>query len=381
MGPGTPKRRGWRQLIGIAAGVATMSACAGIASAGGGGVVPPSPELKDFQCIETCAGPKAATWGSRIAFVGSDLHAITSVEFPSVNGGRLEPVAVSGTSSQIEARVPQGANSGTVVLTGSGTTLRTAEPLEIVGREQIPAGGDFKLSSAEAAPRKTYYDGRRPPSVSYIFRGGAPTDVRVEVINRVTKEVVASFVDPAAEPNAQNVATWDGTTLGGRPAKNGEYRFRIGNAAGGTAATTADARFGFYQYRFPINARHTFGDGYGAGRNHQGQDVFARCGTPLYAARGGRVQWNKVHASAGNYVVIDLKGTAVDHMYAHLQTRSPLAEGARVRTGQMIGRVGDTGNASGCHLHFEIWSAPGWYEGGDALPSVANSLRRWDRWS
>ena len=201
------------------------------------------------------------------------------------------------------------------------------------------------------------------------------------MINRETRETVATFVDPAAEPNAQNVATWDGITAAGTPAPNGGYRFRIGNAAGGTAETTADARFGFYQYRFPLAARHTFGDGFGAGRNHQGQDVFAKCGAPMYAARGGRVQWNKVHRSAGNYVVVDLKGTGADHMYAHLESRSPLAEGARVRTGQMIGRVGDTGNASGCHLHFEIWSAPGWYEGGDALPSVARQLKLWDAWS
>jgi murein DD-endopeptidase MepM/ murein hydrolase activator NlpD len=88
-----------------------------------------------------------------------------------------------------------------------------------------------------------------------------------------------------------------------------------------------------------------------------------------------------VHRSAGNYLVVDLKGTGVDHMYAHLQERSPLPAGARVRTGQLLGRVGDTGNASGCHLHFEIWSAPGWYEGGDALPTVARQLKLWDTWS
>ncbi|HEX2127998.1 MAG TPA: peptidoglycan DD-metalloendopeptidase family protein [Solirubrobacterales bacterium] len=381
MGPGTPKRRGWRQLIGIAAGVATMSVAGGVASAGGGGVIAAQPVLEDFQCVEKCAGPKAATWTSRVAFTGSDLHVVSAVEFPSINGGRLDPVAVTGESSYVEVRVPAGAATGTVVLTGGGARLETGEELKIVPESQIPDSGDFKLSSAQATPRKTYFDGRRPPSVSYMFRGGAPTDVRVEVIDRETKAIVASFVDPAAAPNTENVASWDGTTAKGSPAPNGQYRFRIGNAAGGTAETTAGARFGFYQYRFPISARHTYGDAFGAGRNHQGQDVFAKCGTPLYAARGGRLQWNKVHGSAGNYVVIDLKGTGVDHMYAHLQKRSPLRPGARVRTGQMIGRVGDTGNASGCHLHFEIWSAPGWYEGGDAQPSVRRQLKLWDTWS
>jgi murein DD-endopeptidase MepM/ murein hydrolase activator NlpD len=381
MEPGAPRRRGWLQLIGIAAGVATMSVGGGIASAGGGGIVPPDPQLRDFQCIDKCAGLKVATVGSRIAFTGSDLQATASVAFAAANGGRVDVMPAVAEFSRVEARVPQGAATGTVVLSGGGATIRTAEALKIVTESAIPDSGDFKLSSAQAAPRKTYYDGRRSPTVNYIFQGRAPTDIRVEVIDRTTKSVVASFVDPAAEPNTENAATWDGTTLKGTPAPNGQYRFRIGNAAGGTAETTADARFGFYQYRFPITARHTFGDGYGSGRHHQGQDVFAKCGTALYAARGGRVQWNKVHESAGNYLVIDLKGTAVDHMYAHLQSRSPLRAGARVRTGQLIGRVGDTGNAEGCHLHMEIWSAPGWYEGGDALPSVGKSLKLWDTWS
>ena len=58
-------------------------------------------------------------------------------------------------------------------------------------------------------------------------------------------------------------------------------------------------------------------------------------------------------------------------LHAHAQAR-PAEEGETVKTGQQIGVNDDTGNASGCHLHFEMWSAPGWYEGGeviDPLPS------------
>src|SRR5436189_101946 len=82
--------------------------------------------------------------------------------------------------------------------------------------------------------------------------------------------------------------------------------------------------------------------------------------------------------AAGNYIVIDQKGSGEGNMYAHLSAPSPLQIGDHVRTAQYIGNVGDTGDATGCHLHFEAWSAPGWYEGGqpyDPLPL----LQAWDK--
>ena len=120
--------------------------------------------------------------------------------------------------------------------------------------------------------------------------------------------------------------------------------------------------------------------GFGTGRSghtHQGHDVFAACGTPLVAARGGTVRYKAFQGRAGNYVVIDGDGTDVDYAYMHLQGPALFDKGERVLTGQRIGNVGDTGDAHGCHLHFEAWSGPGWYEGGkpfDPLPL----LRAWD---
>ena len=49
-------------------------------------------------------------------------------------------------------------------------------------------------------------------------------------------------------------------------------------------------------------------------------------------------------------------------------------------TGQQIGVVGQTGDASACHLHFEIWGAPGWYEGGSPFDPLAD-LEKWDAYS
>lgn len=253
------------------------------------------------------------------------------------------------------------------------------------GTPPPPSGGDgsganVKLGEAQAAPRRSYFDGLRAPRVTYKFEGDAPADVLVEVVSRSTKAVVDSWVVADAPPETANTAYWDGRTASGGIAKGDDYKFRVGGSGGKTEGS-AKTRFAFHGYKFPIARRHQYGDGVGAGRGHQGQDVFARCGTKLVAARGGTVQWNKSQSSAGNYLVIDARGTDKDYFYAHLKRRSPLEKGARVRTGQAIGKVGQTGNASGCHLHFEIWSAPGWYEGGDALGSVTRSLKKWDKWS
>jgi murein DD-endopeptidase MepM/ murein hydrolase activator NlpD len=137
-------------------------------------------------------------------------------------------------------------------------------------------------------------------------------------------------------------------------------------------------------YRFPVRGAHDYGDvgaRFGAGRGgggHQGQDVFAECGTPVVAARGGVVARRAYQGRAGNYLVIDGAGTGVDYVYAHLREPARFGDGRRVFTGQLIGYVGRTGDATACHLHFEMWSGPGWYAGGAPFDPRA-SLRAWDR--
>lgn len=131
---------------------------------------------------------------------------------------------------------------------------------------------------------------------------------------------------------------------------------------------------------FPIVGKYQFGSTagrFGGGRGHQGQDTFAACGTPLVAAMSGRVIKSAFHSRAGNYVVIqhaDGRSTAYMHM-----RRPPVVEtGDRVLAGDSIGEVGDTGRASGCHLHFELWTAPGWYRGGRPIDPLA-TLRAMDK--
>lgn len=258
-----------------------------------------------------------------------------------------------------------------------------------------PSAGTLTLAAATTTPRKSFYFGYRYPRLSYtIGSSQSENDLQIDVVN-TAGEVVKTFYRENIAPNVEDKVRWDGTTNEGRPARNGRYSFRISPqsatapapaARKATSSTTLSLAFAFYGYAFPILGDHEYGMSagrFGAGRTghtHQGQDVMAACGTPLVAARGGIVQYSGYQGAAGNYVVIDGRGTGNDFMYAHLAEPSPLHTGETVRTGQPIGIVGETGDASGCHLHFEIWGAPGWYEGGspfDPLPY----LEKWDAYS
>ena len=133
--------------------------------------------------------------------------------------------------------------------------------------------------------------------------------------------------------------------------------------------------------RFPIAGPHDMGqsetNGFGGGRGHQGQDMFAACGTPLVAVRDAVVQHVASHSAAGNYVVLqDSAGRS--YAYMHMRSKALVERGDRVTQGQRVGFVGQTGRASGCHLHFELWTAPGWYSGGHAVDPLPQ-LKRWHR--
>lgn len=129
---------------------------------------------------------------------------------------------------------------------------------------------------------------------------------------------------------------------------------------------------------FPLRSKVDWGDGLGAGRGHQGQDLLTKCRKPVLAAQPGRVQARKRHSAAGNYVVIDGKGKRKDAVYMHLLRKASVHKGERVAAGEKIGLVGKTGRASACHLHFELWGGKGWYEGGSPVDPEP-PLRKWKR--
>jgi murein DD-endopeptidase MepM/ murein hydrolase activator NlpD len=115
-------------------------------------------------------------------------------------------------------------------------------------------------------------------------------------------------------------------------------------------------------YVFPVYGPSSFTDTFGALRSdvsggwHHGDDIFAPLGAPLLAVASGTVfsvGWNRV---GGNRLWLrDGQGNLF--YYAHLSAFSPLAvNGSKVNAGDVVGFVGNTGDAEGTpfHLHFEI---------------------------
>jgi murein DD-endopeptidase MepM/ murein hydrolase activator NlpD len=373
-----------RKLIAATLGATlSLSLGAGIARGDGGGVATPDPpNVTDVVCVDSCAGLRAATVGSRVALSGSDLAGVTKVGFDRRDGsGRTAVDPVNTSENRVVAIVPEGAGSGRPRAADSyGRASTSPTKLSIVGAKQAQPSGTFKLQQAKATPRKAYFAGASRAKVQFVFSGKSAQDVRVDVVRRGSGQVVKSIAKQGVQPGEPASATWSGMTSERKVAPNGQYRFRVAPMSAGVGDGGGSPGFSYFDHKFPVRARHSYGDGIGAGRGHQGQDVFARCGSRLVAARAGRVQTRGYDGRGGYYVVIDGHKTGIDYVYMHLAGPASVREGQLVRTGQTIGRTGETGNASGCHLHFEVWSAPGWYEGGSPMHSVTRLMKRWDRW-
>lgn len=96
-----------------------------------------------------------------------------------------------------------------------------------------------------------------------------------------------------------------------------------------------------------------FGDDDAYGNSgHRGTDIPAPEGTPILAARSGTVIISGWNNSYGNQVLLD-NGASLSTRYAHM-TAAAVSAGETVTAGQVIGYVGNTGDSTGFHLHFEV---------------------------
>lgn len=98
----------------------------------------------------------------------------------------------------------------------------------------------------------------------------------------------------------------------------------------------------------------------GGRRSHQGVDIFAKRGTPLVAAADGYVHRVTTNNLGGKVIFMRPEGLPISLYYAHLDSQI-IASGTSVKQGEIIGTVGNTGNAANTppHLHFGIYAKGG----------------------
>ena len=354
------------------------------AAPGTGGTVTAVPvpvRIDAIACRSRCAPGGAVAPGGLVRLRGRGLDQAARVEFA---GGRSAP-AVRTRPAQTDARVPDGVLTGPVRVASVHGALSAPSATPLRAAAALPAAKRGVHVAATLAAPRVVFDAPQPAQLRYVVTDGRAADVAVDLVRVPDGLVIAAWPATTVPPGGEQVVTWDGLG-GGRVPRAGTYEFRVFVAPAGAVASAsqaggpdATAPFAFVPDVFPVQGAHevTQGNGrFGAprgGYTHQGQDVAAACSTPLVAARGGTVKFKGFQARAGNYVVVDADKTGRDLVYMHLRDPALPSRGDHVATGQVLGYVGDTGDAEGCHLHLELWSAPGWYTGGhpiDPLPSL-----------
>jgi murein DD-endopeptidase MepM/ murein hydrolase activator NlpD len=388
----------------VAAGALAVLAPPALAGNGGVGYTA-TPKVTRIKCLRSCASRGRTRQGGVIRLLGSGLSGVTQVTFMG-GRGRADDVKVKvrpRSDRWLRIRVPWGADSGPLGLVAGSSVVvsaRTAALGILPARPPPPTTGRLTPVPGPAAPGAPRLETATSTNVafagsssgvtfSYRISASSPVPVEVDLVRQSDGATVQAWQVPSVQPGSVNSINWQGVA-GGQVQPDGVYAWRL-TATGASGATARSAvaadpsrdSFALHDHIFPVRGRHTFGDGFGVqrqGHTHQGQDILARCGLRIASAEAGTVLYRRYQSAAGNYLVVHGDETGVDYAYMHMRAPSPFMAGDHVTTGETIGNVGDTGDATACHLHFEMWTAPGWQNGGqpfDPLPS----LEQWDAYS
>lgn len=129
----------------------------------------------------------------------------------------------------------------------------------------------------------------------------------------------------------------------------------------GTGAGRAGTGAGRYVKAFPVSGEHAYSNDWGAPRNqgsHEGTDIMADRHTPLIAADSGVIsKMSRTESGLGGIYLWIRRDDGIQFYYAHMQSIAQgLEVGTRVALGQVVGTVGNSGDAryGATHVHFEV---------------------------
>ena len=327
--------------------------------------------------------------GSVLRVGASTVTATAQAGTSSSAEGSINALAVSAFGGEVTADsvdVRAGAAAGAAGATGDVGTS-TINGLSVLGQSVTPSGNvqlplaDWGTLDVLSSTRSTSDSPRSAESAVTGLRmrliadhGGLPagTEILVGSVSATAVAQAAPTTSPPANTHgAPRAAPTTPTRPGGtpsRPRPPANAPKEPGRSIPGAppevvrAAPEVTARLSHGGYVFPVFGPAAFGNTFGAyrgdvaGKWHHGEDLVAPYGTPLLAVADGTlfsVGWNDV----GGWRLWLRDAAGNEFYYAHLSAYSPLAvAGQRVRAGDVLGFVGDSGDAHGGvpHLHFEI---------------------------
>jgi murein DD-endopeptidase MepM/ murein hydrolase activator NlpD len=238
---------------------------------------------------------------------------------------------------------PQDAPSGSTNydLNGYGEMVALGSGSNGVLGLQIHLTKDYKGNKAGSVVRIAYASARADDAVEAAAPKTAPAE-------HAKKKAHRAKAKAKAKPKHK------------KKAKTRSAKKQLENALSAKDRAWRAELMGLKGYAFPVAGKHTFTDTYGAPRSdvpvHLGVDIFASFGTPIVAVADGRIYRVGTLTISGNRLWLRDKH-GYRYFYCHLSDFAAAAyNGADVHAGEVIGFVGNTGDAEPTppHLHFEV---------------------------
>jgi murein DD-endopeptidase MepM/ murein hydrolase activator NlpD len=312
--------------------------------------------------------------------VQASAGASSQVTSLSLFKGEITAASVTGETHALASTASAGGDNG---VTGLATLVVLGQPVTPTANQQIALGDWGYAIALEQKGQRV--DTPTPGYHAFVTaldvfltadHGGLPAGSEVQI-------GYAEAAAQAGEAAPLPVAPSGPTVTGGGPGKgapNGKglppLKSKPPNVTPSLGATG---------YVFPVYGPSSFVDTFGALRSdvpggwHHGDDIFAPLGAPILAVANGTVfsvGWNKV----GGWRLWLRDDQGNEFYYAHLSAYSPFAvDGAIVQAGDVLGFVGDTGDALGTpfHLHFEVHPVGLLGLGYDGAVDPTTYLRGW----
>lgn len=214
------------------------------------------------------------------------------------------------------------------------------------------------VPNAAAAPQESSSGSTR---LGRTLVGAAVGGAVAGPIGAAVGGAIGFFSAPSDEGPPDYTSPTTSSPQQGTPSSNNTDAERVGAPSTGPMGDFAS------NFKDPVPGGKWSGPGLGQSREggrrrHQGMDIFAPMGTPVYAVADGEVVYSERRSGDGGGsgfgMAVQLKHSdGYTTKYAHLSRLKGYGRGDRVSAGDVIGYVGDTGNAKGTpsHLHFEIW--------------------------